>query len=110
MSKSYLAVIALALIIIAGNMTYTNINSPAATTTSAESNEKVLPVVGRVWVTLDNLASAGFLLKDGNHLKIARYDAGSMAANDAFQPKYMTEVRHSNGQVTYNPIMVDQWH
>lgn len=109
MNRFTSAVIALALVVIAANMTYSNIPKTVEKS-SASLEEKILPVIGRASITFDGLGvTTGFLVKDGEDLKIARYDAGSMAANENYQPKYLTMIKCSNGQTVYNPLHVDKF-
>jgi len=109
MNKLTSAVIAVALIVIAVNMTYSNIPKTAEKA-PADIEEKVLPVMGRVTFPFDGYgATVGFLVKDGDSYNILRYDEGSMADNDAFQPKYVTYAKFSNGKVAWNPVTVQKF-
>lgn len=71
--------------------------------------EKVLPVVGRVTIPFDGLgADVGFLVKDGEQYSVARYGA-LIPDTPGWEPKYITKVKYSNGQVSYAPLLVDSF-
>lgn len=109
MNRISATIIALALVVIALNMTYLNFETIPESPKNVE--EKVLPVIGRVSLVFDGLGTTvGFLVKDGENFKIATYDEGSMAANEAFQPKYMAMVKFTDGKIAYQPIVVDTFH
>lgn len=109
MNKFIGSIIALALLIIAGNMTYTNIPKPAEQP-KVELVEKVLPVLGRVHVTFDGMGSTvGFLAQDGDQFKILHYGPGSNYDNADFKPKFVTYVEMSKGKVAWNPVTVEQF-
>ncbi|PJE74064.1 MAG: hypothetical protein COV01_03120 [Candidatus Taylorbacteria bacterium CG10_big_fil_rev_8_21_14_0_10_41_48] len=102
------SVIALALSVIAINMTYSNIHS---TTTSIKNEvkmeQKVVRVVGRVTSVFDGLgADVGFLVKDGDKMSIARYDKGSMADMSDWRPEYVNMITFSDGRTVMDPITV----
>jgi hypothetical protein len=110
MNKTASFVIALASVVIALNMTYSNFHT-ADQKPPENMEERVLPVVGRAWTTFDGMgATVGFLVKDGENFKIVPYDSGSMADNPAFLPKYVTTVRYANGQTLVHAITVDTIH
>lgn len=110
MNKSASFVIALASVVIALNMTYSNLHKTLQEPPE-NTGEKVLSVVGRAWTTFDGFgATMGFLVRDGENFKIVPYDSGSMADNPAFLPKYVSTVRYANGQTVVYPITVDTIH
>jgi hypothetical protein len=75
---------------------------------SVAIEEKVLPVIGRVTLVFDGQgATMGLLVKDGDDLKILHYDQSSSAANTDFQPKYVSYVKFTNGNVAWNPLTVE---
>ena len=90
-------IIAVALVVIALNMTWTNFSNEAKVPQKSESSvakEKVLQVVGRTTMTFDGIgATTGFLVKDGENLRIVHYDQGSHFANPLFQPKYLIAMK-----------------
>jgi hypothetical protein len=90
--------ITIALIVIALNMTYSTIfgqksvtQSQSTVTQTAQTEDRVLPVVGRASINFDGLGSSvGFVVRDGENFRIVRYDKGSMMDNESFKPKYLT--------------------
>jgi len=109
MNKLFDFVVSIALVVIAINMTYSNFPKTAEKQDQG-IEEKVSPVIGRATFTFDGLgASVGFLIKEGDEYKIARYDQGSSAANDGYQPKFLTMVKLTNGKVVYNPLQVEKF-
>jgi hypothetical protein len=109
MNKLFGFVVSVALVVIAINMTYSNF--PKTVEKQDQGiEEKVYPVIGRVTFTLDGFGtSVGFLIKEGDEYKIARYDQGTMAANEGYQPKFLTMVKFGNGKVVYNPLQVEKF-
>ena len=107
--KKIQAVIAIALWVIALNMTYSNFNKGPVTSVPVvvDSEEKVLPVIGRVSVAFDGLgAEVGFLVQDGQNLKLLPFDQGSLASNPAYQPKYLKVTRFADGHVVMDSLQV----
>lgn len=101
-------VIAIALVAIAANMTYSNARKPATEPVKAE--ERVVQVIGRVSSVFDGIGvTTGFLAKDGDKLVIVRYDMGSMADNEAYQPKYLNVVKMADGQIVLDNITVEKF-
>jgi hypothetical protein len=99
--------ISLALIVIAVNMTYSNVTA-ASPKSPANTEGKVLQVIGRAYVTFDGFgANTGFLVKDGDNFRVLHYDEGSVAANEMFQPKYVSVFQTRNGQVSWAPVSVE---
>lgn len=92
---------ALAMSVIALNLSYSTLNHTAAPKPTT-AVEKVLPVVGRAFSGSD--ATTGFLVKDGNDYKIVRYDSGSVFSNEAFRPTHISEVTLPNGTVSYAAV------
>lgn len=107
MSKIASAVIAVTLVVVAANMTYSNFHEGVCEPVKTE--EKVLQVLGRVSSVFDGFsASVGFLVKDGENLKIVRYDDDSAVYRDEqYQPRYMHLVKWPNGKTLIDPITVD---
>ena len=102
-------IIALALIAIAINMTYMTY-STTHKMVSRPSNigeERIAQVIGRVTLPFDGLGvSLGFLVKDGDNLRIIRYDKGSMADISGFEPKFVRTTMLDNGQTVFDPIII----
>lgn len=104
-------VMALALVVIAANMTYSNKHSQAPEQPKQQIEEKIFPVIGRVTWVFDGVgATAGFLVKDGESLKVVSYDQGSRAADPAYQPKYLSVITFTNGNTVCDPITVEEFH
>ncbi|MFZ4500525.1 MAG: hypothetical protein ACOYMZ_03485 [Minisyncoccia bacterium] len=88
--KALLGIIAVALLIIAGNLTYTNVTNNQLKTTDTSAREEVVEVVGRYTTVFDGLGKEiGFLVKSSKGMEIIHYDEGSMAANKGWEPKYL---------------------
>jgi len=101
---------AIALVVIAGNMTFNNVRSAKETVTKPAPTTKVVEVVGRAWHTFDGFGHiAGFLAKDGDNLVIVPYDKGSMASSPAWQPKFVTIYDHTGDgkSLVIDPITVE---
>lgn len=110
MNKFVSAVIAVALVVIAINMTHSNMSEPAAQKTSLEMpKEKVMQVIGRICSDFTGITggAVGFLATDGTNFKVLPYDERSMAANEAFRPKYVTTAEFENGKIAWSPITVE---
>jgi len=107
-SNSFAGIIAVALVIIALNMTYSNFHKPAEKP-SVELEQKVLPVIGRAWSTFDEFGISSFLVKDGDELKLVPYEK-AMVGNTELQPKFMTMVKFSNGKIAWSPLTVEPFH
>jgi hypothetical protein len=105
------AVIALALVVIAANMTYSNLRAPVNAQIKGErvkAEQKVVRVVGRVSSVFDGFGTeVGFLVKDGDKLEIARYDKGSLADQAGWKPQYINVVTYADGQTVLDPITVE---
>ena len=105
------AVIALALIVIACNMTYSNLRTPVnvlAKVEQVKAEQKVVRVLGRVNSVFDGMGvEVGFLVKDGDKLAIVRYDQGSMAAQPGYKPEYVNVVTYADGRTDLDPITVE---
>jgi hypothetical protein len=100
MSRTCSIMMVAVLTVIAGNMTYSNLKQPAQEQVK-QMDEKVLPVIGRLSMTFDGRGvDVGFLVRDGETLKIIRVDKGSMMDNKAFKPKYLTVCTHNDGSTT----------
>jgi hypothetical protein len=106
----------LALVVIAINLTYSNtvtIGHQAVvsnTAAPAKAEERVFPVLGRVTVTFDGYGSAvGFAVKDGDSMRVLRYDLGSMAANSGFQPQYAMSTVGADGKTYWSYVLVDKF-
>lgn len=101
---------AIALAIIAVNMTISNMRQPAAVVPEpSKPEEKVVQVVGRVTSVFDGLgAETGFLVKDGNELRVVPCDPGSLMSQKGFQPEYLTVMKWTNGQTSLNALTVDR--
>lgn len=101
---------AIAMVVIALNMTYSNMRSADPKPAPVTSEEKVLPVVGRVSVAFDGMgADIGFLVQDGPNLQVVRYDEGSMAANRAYQPKLLQVTKFSDGRVMMDSLQLEKF-
>lgn len=108
--KKIQAVIAIALSVIALNMTFTNFIKGSGTPEASVREEKVLPVIGRVTSTFDGFGvEIGFLVKDGQDLKVLRYDKGSIADNPAYQPKYLNVTKRSDGSILMDSLQVESF-
>ena len=103
--------IALALIVIAINMTYSNLHTPNKVLVKSEQvkvEQRVVRVLGRVNSVFDGIGTeVGFLVKDGDKLSIAHYDKGSMADQPGYKPQYVNIVKFANGKTILDPITVD---
>lgn len=107
--KKIQTVIAIALSVIALNMTYANFSKGPAKSVpvAADNEEKVLPVIGRVSIAFDGLGTeVGFLVQDGQNLKLIPFDQGSLASNPAYQPKYLKVTRFADGHVVMDSLQV----
>ncbi len=72
--------------------------------------EEIFHVVGRVTLTTDGIGSTvGFVIKDGDRFKIARYDKGSSFDNESFQPKFLSRYKLANGEIQYQPFVVTEY-
>ena len=113
MNKNSNIIITLALVVIAINMTYSNLRTPASIpvkTEQVKAEQKVVRVLGRVSSVFDGFGTeVGFLVKDGDKLTIARYDKGSMADLPGYKPQFINVVTYANGQTVLDPITVDQF-
>lgn len=111
MKKNSNIIIALALIAIALNMTYTNFRMPVSVPSidqQAKAAQKVVRVIGRATSVFDGLGSEiGFLVMDGDKMTIARYDAGSMASQPGYKPQYINVVTYADGRTELDPITVE---
>lgn len=95
--KNLLRIIAVALVIIAGNLTYTTITNNHSESVEISAREEVVEVVGRYNVVFDGLGKEiGFLVKSSKGMEVIPYDEGSMAANKGWEPKYLQVYWTSN--------------
>ena len=75
-----------------------------------QQEEEIFPVVGRATLTTDRVGSTvGFVIKDGDRFKIARYDKGSSFDNENFQPKFLSCYKLPNGGIQYQPFVVTEY-
>lgn len=107
-----LAVIAIALSLIAINMTYANFAGQKVEETAkiqAPEPEEILKIVGRATDVFDGIGvESGFVATDGVRLRLVPYDRGSMAATPGWKPQYIKLVKY-DGQTIVAPVTVDQF-
>jgi hypothetical protein len=103
-------VIAIALVVIATNLTIMN-KTAHAPAPQAKVEERVVEVIGRVDTVFDGLGvDTGFLVRDGNKLSIVHYDQGSLAAQKGYEPKYLVVVKFpGEDKPLINNITVEQF-
>ncbi|MDD4803947.1 MAG: hypothetical protein PHN69_02125 [Candidatus Pacebacteria bacterium] len=75
-----------------------------------QQEEEIFPIIGRATLTTDGIGSTiGFVIKDGDRFKIARYDKGSSFDNENFQPKFLSRYKLPNGETQYQPFVVTEY-
>lgn len=113
MTQTLRSITAVAMLVIAANMTYSNfkpqeISTPS--TTSVVAQEEVLEVIGRVLIPVDGpVATKGFLVRtsDGG-TRVIHYDTGSHFDNEDWQPAYLLERKYGNDRPIYTPAVLYQ--
>jgi hypothetical protein len=101
------------LVVIAINLTYTNITNLEASINASAKQEakvenKVVKVLGRVSSVFDGLgAENGFLVKNGDKMEIIHCDQGSMASQPGWKPQYLNVVTFADGRTVMNPVTVE---
>lgn len=104
MKGSWIASLALA--VIAVNLTIMNMSRTATEPPPTKSKAKVVEVIGRVTPLFTGLDSTGFLVRDGNELRVVRYDKGSMASQEAYKPSYLQVVEFTDGRLEMAPAPI----
>lgn len=74
-----------------------------------QQEEEIFPVIGRATPTAGIGSTVGFVIKDGDRFKIARYDKCSSFDNENFQPKFLSRYRLPNGEIQYQPFVVTEY-
>ena len=99
--------IALSLVVVAANMTVSNLNVIGDDGQATPVPEKVVEVIGKATLPFDGIgATVGYIVKDGTSYKIVRFDGGSMAAQTA-SPEFLTVYEADNGEIYTQPILVN---
>lgn len=88
--KISLSIIALAIVVIATNLTYETLNSKQKDESHPFAKEKVVKVVGKYETQFDGLGvQTGFLVQTNDGLDVVPFDKGSMAGSMA-APEYIS--------------------
>lgn len=74
-----------------------------------QQEEEIFPVIGRATPTAGIGSTVGFVIKDGDRFKIARYDNGSTFDNEGVQPRFLRRCKVSDKNIQYEPVWVREY-
>lgn len=98
----------IALVVIAANLTYSNLRLDPAPTT----NSRIVEVVGRAHSNVHRYGGRhGFLVKDGDRFAVAYYDHLTHSSNPAmnwdYKPKFLRLVKLEDGREVIGNLSVE---
>jgi hypothetical protein len=81
------------------------------TVETPKADKVLLPVISRININVSSSKGTetkmGFIVEDGEDLRVLCYEKGSVADDPAFQPTNISVTKSPDGKITWNPIRVD---